>query len=103
MSKSMDTRIISFGMDTEITHRAFGKYAEEALRAVNSEAARLEQMLSCFIPGGEISRINRSAGIQCEKLSPDTFELLSWAVKEKRHPIKQRIFHPNAKQLYYDG
>ncbi|SDG11014.1 thiamine biosynthesis lipoprotein [Fontibacillus panacisegetis] len=80
MSRTTDTQSVNLGMNTEMTHRAFGKHAEEALRAVAGEAVRLEQMLSCFIPGSEISRINRSAGIQCEKLSLDTYELLSLAV-----------------------
>jgi hypothetical protein len=40
----------NFGMNTVMTHRAFGKNAEEALGAVRDEAARLELLLSRFIP-----------------------------------------------------
>lgn len=70
----------NFGMNTVMTHRAFGRNAEEALGAVRDEAARLEALLSRFIPVSEISRINRSAGMKSERLSGDTYEVLSRAV-----------------------
>ncbi len=74
----------NFGMSTVMTHKAFGKHAEEALRAVRGEAVRLEELLSRFIPTSEISRINRSAGMKCERLSSDTYEVLSRAVEFSR-------------------
>ncbi|HYF81749.1 MAG TPA: FAD:protein FMN transferase [Clostridia bacterium] len=74
----------NFGMSTVMTHRAFGKHAEEALRAVRDEAVRLEELLSRFIPVSEISRVNMSAGIKCERLSGDTYEVLSRAVEFSR-------------------
>ncbi|MHB1346019.1 MAG: FAD:protein FMN transferase [Candidatus Humimicrobiaceae bacterium] len=64
------------GMSTLMTHRVFGRHAEESLKAVRFEAARLEKMLSRFIQESEISMLNRSAGIKLEKLSPDTFKVL---------------------------
>jgi len=73
------------GMSTVMTHSAFGKHAEESLRAVRDEAVRLEGLLSRFIPGSEISRINRSAGIKCERLSGETYEVLSRAVEFSRY------------------
>lgn len=71
----------NLGMSTVMTHNAFGKHAEESLRAVCDEAVRLEKLLSCFIYGSEISRINRSAGMKYERLSNDTYEVLSRAVE----------------------
>lgn len=71
----------NLGMSTVMTHRAFGKDAEESLKAVQDEAVRLEELLSRFIPGSEISRINRSAGIGCESVSEETYEVLSRAIE----------------------
>jgi thiamine biosynthesis lipoprotein len=76
---------VNLGMSTVMTHRAFGKYAEESLRAIRFEAVRLEELLSCFISRSEISRINRSAGIKCERLSDDTYEVLSRAIEFSRY------------------
>lgn len=75
----------NFGMSTVMTHKAFGKHAGESLGAVRDEAVRLEGLLSCFIYGSEISRLNRSAGIKCERLSGDTYEVLSRAVEFSRY------------------
>ncbi|MDF2524418.1 MAG: thiamine biosynthesis protein ApbE [Clostridiales bacterium] len=84
MTISMGAQSINLGMGTVITHRAFGKHAEESLKAVGEEALRIEKMLSCFIPESEISRINRSAGVKCESLSHDTYEVLSRAIEFSR-------------------
>lgn len=81
MNKAMAAQSVHYGMGTEMTHIAFGDHGEEALRAVEHEAARLENILSRFRPDSEISRVNRSAGIKCEKLSPDTYEVLSLAAE----------------------
>ena len=75
---------MNFGMSTVMTHRAFGRHAEEALRAVREEAVRLEELLSRFIPASEVGRINRYAGLKCQQLSSDTFEVLSRAVEYSR-------------------
>ncbi|MGE5612926.1 MAG: FAD:protein FMN transferase [Bacillota bacterium] len=69
------------GMGTEMIHKAFGRYPANALRAVKNETERLECMLSRFQPGSDISRINRSAGIKREKISPETCDILSRALK----------------------
>ncbi len=81
MDSSLVAESTNFGMSTVMSHRAFGKHAEEALRAVRDEAVRLEELLSRFLPGSEISMINRSAGVKCEKLSSDTYEVLSRAIE----------------------
>jgi FAD:protein FMN transferase len=76
---------INFGMGTVMTHKAFGKHAEESLRAVRDEAVRFEKLLSCFIPESEISRINSSAGVECEMVSNETIEVLSRAIEFSRY------------------
>jgi len=74
-----------FGMGTVIVHRVCGKHAEEALRSVTAETIRLENILSRFVPGSEISRINDSAGLKCEKLGPETYEVLSRAAQYSQY------------------
>lgn len=72
------------GMGTVMTHKAFGRYAAESLVAVRSEAARLEELLSRFLPQSDISRVNRAAGGYPERVSRDTFEVLVRALEFSR-------------------
>jgi len=74
---------LSFGMNTEITYRVFGKNAQQALNSGKAEIMQIENTLSRFIPQSEISKVNKSADKNCENLSPDTYELLSRAVKNQ--------------------
>jgi thiamine biosynthesis lipoprotein len=76
-----DVKLKNLGMNTVMEHRAFGRHAAEALRAVRNESVRLERLLSRFVPGSDISRVNRSAGMKDERLNKDTFQLLSRAVE----------------------
>lgn len=69
------------GMGTEMAHKIFGRHSMQALKAVKNEAQRLERILSRFLSGSDISRINRSAGVKFEKISPETIEILSCAMK----------------------
>jgi thiamine biosynthesis lipoprotein len=71
-------------MGTVMTHRAFGKHAEACLQAVCGEVARLERLLSRFLPGSEINRVNRSAGKECERVGRETYDVLSEAVEFSR-------------------
>jgi thiamine biosynthesis lipoprotein len=71
----------NFGMSTVMTHRVFGKQAGKVFKAIRAETVRLEKLLSRFIPGSEISRVNRSAGVRCERLSDDTYTVLSRAIE----------------------
>jgi len=80
----------SFGMNTEITYRVFGENAQQALFSGKAEIMRLENTLSRFIPQSEISKVNKSAGKNCENLSSDTYELLSRAVELSK--ITQGLF-----------
>lgn len=74
-------QLTNYGMNTVMSHKAFGKYAKEAIREVCNEAVRLEELLSRFISTSEISKINSSAGIKCEALSSEVYEVLSHAVE----------------------
>lgn len=81
MDNSAAVEAVHTGMGTEMAHKAFGRNAIESLEAVRNESQRLERLLSRFLPESEISRINRSAGIKCENVSPETYEILSYAME----------------------
>lgn len=65
------------GMNTLMTHRAYGRHAGEALRAVQAEASRLEGLLSRYLPGSDVGRLNASAGIGSVKVSSEALEVLT--------------------------
>jgi len=67
-------------MGTVMSHRVYGEHACECLAAIQAEVTRLENLFSRFIPGSDISRVNRSAGIRREPVSRETFDLLSLAL-----------------------
>jgi thiamine biosynthesis lipoprotein len=68
-------------MGTVMTHKAFGLHAEDSLEAVCREVVRIERLLSRFLPDSEIGRINGSAGKRSEKVSLETYDVLSKAVE----------------------
>ena len=72
-------------MGTVMTHKAFGLRARDSLAALCREVARIEGLLSRFLPGSDISRVNRSAGTRSEKVSPETYDVLSKAVEFSQH------------------
>jgi len=88
MNIQLENRLIAHtthcAMGTVMTHKAFGSYAEDSLAAVCGEVARIEGLLSRFLSGSEISRINGSAGIKSEKVSLETYDVLSKAVEFSR-------------------
>jgi thiamine biosynthesis lipoprotein len=84
LENALAAQTTHFAMGTVMTHKAFGMYAEDSLAAVESEVERLEGLLSRFLPDSEISRVNASAGIKREKVSFDTYEVLSSAVEFSR-------------------
>jgi thiamine biosynthesis lipoprotein len=71
-------------MGTVMTHKAFGLHAEDSLEAVCREVARIEGLFSRFLPDSEISRVNGSAGMKSEKVSLETYDVLSKAVEFSR-------------------
>lgn len=81
MNYNAAVEVVHTGMGTEIAHRAYGRHADKALPAIENEAQRLERLLSRFLPESDISRINRSAGVKREKISSETYEILSRAVE----------------------
>ena len=66
------------GMGTVITHKVYGDTTAEALRAAEAETARLERLLSRFMPESDIGRLNSMAG--SPKVRHETFEVLSRAL-----------------------
>lgn len=79
MIRNSAAESVHAGMGTTIGHRVYGEGAGEALRVVESEARRLEGLLSRFQPESEIARLNCSAGIRRVKLSLETISVLSHA------------------------
>jgi len=67
------------GMNTVMTHRVFGPHGEEALDTALAECARLEGLLSRYIPHSEIGLLNRAAGTAGVDVSPETYEILARA------------------------
>jgi thiamine biosynthesis lipoprotein ApbE len=68
------------GMGTVITHKVYGDTTAEALRAAEAETARLERLLSRFMPESDIGRLNSMAGRGPVKVRHETFEVLSRAL-----------------------
>ncbi len=68
-------------MGTVMAHKAYGPQAEACLAAIVAEIDRLEGLLSRFLPGSDVSRINAAAGVKCVKVSPETCEALARAVE----------------------
>jgi thiamine biosynthesis lipoprotein len=84
----MENRLVAqttqSAMGTVMTHKAFGRNAADSLVAVCREVARLEGLLSRFLPGSDIGRVNGSAGTRSEKVSRETYDVLSRAVEFSR-------------------
>jgi thiamine biosynthesis lipoprotein len=76
-----DCQVVQHAMGTVMSHHAVGGNVRECLDAVQTEVTRLENLFSRFIPGSDIRRINRSAGMRREPVSRETFDLLSRAVE----------------------
>jgi thiamine biosynthesis lipoprotein len=66
-----------FAMNTVMSHKVFGIYAEDCLDAVCREISQLEGLLSRFIPNSDVSQINQSAGRSCVVVDSKTFEVLT--------------------------
>lgn len=84
----MENRLVAqtthCAMGTVVTHKAFGLHAKDSLKAICREVARIEGLLSRFLPDSETSRVNGSAGIKSEKVSRETYDVLSNAVEFSR-------------------
>jgi len=84
MENNLVAQIFHPAMGTVMPHNAFGLYAEASLDAVCSEVARIEERLSRFLPGSDVARVNGAAGIKSERLSLETYTVLSKAVEFSR-------------------
>ncbi len=63
---------VEFLMDTVVEIKVYHKKKAEAEKAINSsmeEMRRVEQKMSCFLPGSEVSRINKDAFLEEKKRS----------------------------------
>ncbi len=61
---------VEFLMDTVVEIKVYHKRKAEAEKAINSsmeEMKRVEQKMSCFFPGSEVSRINKDAFLEEKK------------------------------------
>ena len=68
-----------FAMSTYITQKVYGPEKTEAAQAVNDLIQTLEEKLSLYIEGSDVSRINQNAGVSPVKVDAYTFELLQTA------------------------
>lgn len=80
MPRASEIEFSSYGMNTDITCKAYGNKTKRARACVVKEIRRLENKLSRFIPSSEIGRLNRSAGKAPVKVSPETFAILGLAI-----------------------
>ncbi|NCC06963.1 MAG: FAD:protein FMN transferase [Clostridia bacterium] len=77
---SREYRQTSYAMNTIISQTAYGKNAEKAMAEVNTALADIENTLSLYVSGSEISQINENAGISAVKVSEGTLALIKKAV-----------------------
>jgi thiamine biosynthesis lipoprotein len=68
-----------FAMGTPITQRIYGDNAQEAAREVINEINRIEKIMTINKPGGEINRLNDSAGKAAVELAGETIYVLEKA------------------------
>ncbi len=64
---------VEFLMDTVVEIKVYHKNKGKAQKAIDSsmeEMRRVEQKMSCFLPGSEVSRINREPLLEGKKGSP---------------------------------
>ncbi len=80
MSTQAIRRSVRYGMSTVITHGVYGTGAEQALAAAEKETDRLERLLSRFLPGSDVWRINQNAGREPVSVESETMEILKKAV-----------------------
>lgn len=64
-------------MNTVVSNSAYGGAADKAVEDARLEALRLERLLSRFLPESDIARLNRAAGSERVRLSPEAFEVLT--------------------------
>ena len=73
--------ITHLGMGTIMAHTAHGSSASLGLQAVQTEAGRLERLLSRYQVDSDITRINLNAGVRRTTISPETNAVLTQAIR----------------------
>lgn len=73
-----------YSMGTTITQRIYGPNAEPVAKMVEAELKRLECLMSRYLDGTEVNRLNSTAGISQTALSQDTYQVLEKAVYYSR-------------------
>lgn len=79
MSRKYEKTFLALGTVNTIT--AFGLNREEAIDAAYKRVLEIDDRMSAFKEDSDIMKINRSAGIEPQKINPDTFEVLKCAQK----------------------
>ncbi|MBR3932580.1 MAG: FAD:protein FMN transferase [Clostridia bacterium] len=70
-----------FALNTVITITAYGDKAQEAMDASFAEVKRIENLLSAYIDGSDISKINKSACDAPVEVSDETINVLTKALE----------------------
>lgn len=81
MIQSQVAEYNNFHMNTGVNAKAFGSSVDVAIADVGVELTQLENLLSCYLPESEISRINKNAGVTQVPANSMTFEILSFATQ----------------------
>ena len=81
MLQSAVSELNSFSMNTEIAFWVFGEKSEESIGLAEMELKRLEKKLSRYIQDSEVRKLNQSAGKAHINISPETYEILSCALR----------------------
>jgi thiamine biosynthesis lipoprotein len=79
-SSAAPVRRARYLMGTILEGTAYGAGAAAALEAAFDEVARLERLLSTWIPESELSRVNREAAAGAVPVSPETFACVAAAL-----------------------
>jgi FAD:protein FMN transferase len=79
--------------------------AQLAIQKAFNEIKRIENLMSTHIPSSEITKINQSAGIQFQPVSPEVFEVVSRALywAEKTHGAMDISMGPVQSLWDFDG
>jgi FAD:protein FMN transferase len=71
-------------MSTIVSQKIYGDNGNTAAAEATEKMRSLERMLSFFQPESEVSRINKSAGRDKVKVSPETYFILSKSIEYSR-------------------
>jgi thiamine biosynthesis lipoprotein len=84
LRQDIEAEAKGFAMGTPLRVKVFGPNASSLAGAAVAEIKRLDKIFSRFDPESEVSLINKNAGKNPQKVSPETMECLKTAVKINR-------------------